>query len=67
MLEIRSSGFPAGFFLGFQLTDHTVFNIGKMQEQKNMIATSEIIWLIVGQVEKTAKGNVAHFLQTDTS
>ena len=38
-----------------------------MHEQKNIIAISEIIWLIVGQVEKTAKGNVAHFLQTDTS
>ena len=47
------------------LTDHTVFNIEKMHE--HIIATSEIIWLIVGQVEKTAKGNVAHFLQTDTS
>ena len=47
--------------------NHTVFDIVKMHEQKNMNATSEIVWLIVGQVEKTAKGNVAHFLQTDTS
>lgn len=54
-------------FVAPTLTDHTVFNIVKMHEQKNIIATSEIIWLIVGQVEKTAKGNVAHFLQTDTS
>ena len=45
-----------------------VFNIVKMHEQKNIVAAAlEIIWLIVGQVEKTAKGNVAHFLQTDTS
>ena len=47
-----------------------VFNIVKMHIYNSswyIIATSEIIWLIVGQVEKTAKGNVAHFLQTDTS
>ena len=50
-----------------RLTDLMLFSIVKMHEQKNIIATSEIIWLIVGQVEKTAKGNVAHFLQTDSS